>query len=73
VYVRFPSTSVGQGWVRFVRFQEVGRAQQMTEKGAKRNGKSRPKTACPLFGVASGRAEIGRWATRGCFRLKPDS
>jgi L-rhamnose isomerase len=34
VYVRFPSTSVGQGWVRFVRFQEVGRAQQMTEKGA---------------------------------------
>ncbi len=33
-WVRFPPTSVGQGWVRFVRFQEVGRDQQMTEKGA---------------------------------------
>ena len=35
---RFPPTSVSQGWVRFVRFQEVGRTQRMTEKGAKPPG-----------------------------------
>ena len=28
-------TRSAKGWVRFVRFQEVGRAQRMTEKGAK--------------------------------------
>ena len=33
-YSRNPPTSVSQGWVRFVRFQEVGRTQRMTEKGA---------------------------------------
>lgn len=35
VNVRIPPTSVSQGWVRLVRFQEVGRIRQMTEKGAK--------------------------------------
>ena len=32
--LRFPPTSVSQGWVRFVRFQEVERTQQMTDMGA---------------------------------------
>jgi len=33
--VRFPPTSISQGRVRFVRFQEVGRTQQMADMGAK--------------------------------------
>jgi hypothetical protein len=36
--LRFPSTSVSQGWLRFVRFQEVERTQQMTGMGAKPPG-----------------------------------
>jgi hypothetical protein len=32
--------SVGRGWARFVRYPEVGRIQQMTEKGGKQNGGS---------------------------------
>jgi hypothetical protein len=35
LHVRFPPTSVSQGRVRFVRFQEVERTQQMTDMGAK--------------------------------------
>jgi len=32
--VWIPPTSVSQGWVRFVRFQEVERTQQMADMGA---------------------------------------
>jgi hypothetical protein len=39
--LRFPPTSVSQGWVRFVRFQEVERTQQMADMGAK------PPILCP--------------------------
>jgi hypothetical protein len=37
--VRFPPFSVGESWVRLVRFQEFGRAQPKTGKGAERKGK----------------------------------
>jgi hypothetical protein len=40
--VRLPPTSVSQGWVRFVRFQEVGRIQEMTDMGAQRLDRSWP-------------------------------
>jgi hypothetical protein len=45
----FPPNPVSQGRGRIVRFQEVGRTQQMTDMGAKRNGKSRPKAARQLL------------------------
>jgi hypothetical protein len=35
--VWIPPTSVSQGGVRSVRFKEVGRTQQMIEKGAKQS------------------------------------
>jgi hypothetical protein len=35
--VYFPPTSVSQGWMRFVRFQEIERTQQMADMGAKQS------------------------------------
>jgi hypothetical protein len=54
---RFPPTSVSQGWVRFVRFQEVGRTQRMTEKGAFRS-------EVPVRGLGTGRPSRAAGAGR---------
>jgi hypothetical protein len=42
--------------VRFVPFQEVERTQQMTDMGAKRNGKSRPEAARQLLATEPSRS-----------------
>ena len=45
---RFPPYSVSRGWRGYVRFREIRCTQLRAEMGAKRNGKSRPRAACPL-------------------------